>query len=72
MAQAATVSLLGVALGVLLGGIVGAAMLGADLKRPLVLPWATLTQIVIGIPLLGVLIAGLFTRSRLPMARRME
>jgi hypothetical protein len=38
----------------------------------LLLPWATLSQIVIGIPLLGVLIAGLFTRSRLPMVRRME
>jgi putative ABC transport system permease protein len=72
MAQAATVSLLGVGLGVVLGGIVGAAMLGADVERPLLLPWATLSQIVIGIPLLGVLIAGLFTRSRLPMVRRME
>jgi putative ABC transport system permease protein len=72
MAQAATVSLLGVGLGVLLGGIVGSAMLGADIKRPLLLPWATLSEIVIGIPLLGVLIAGLFTRSRLPMVRRME
>jgi putative ABC transport system permease protein len=72
MAQAATVSLLGVGLGVVLGGIVGSAMLGADIKRPMVVPWATLSQIVIGIPLLGVLIAGLFTRSRLPMVRRME
>jgi putative ABC transport system permease protein len=72
MAQAGTVSLLGVGLGVVLGGIVGAAMLGADIRRPLLLPWATLSQIVIGIPLLGVFIAGLFTRSRLPMVRRME
>jgi putative ABC transport system permease protein len=72
MAQAATVSLLGVGLGVVLGGIVGAAMLGADIERPLLLPWATLSQIVIGIPLLGVLIAGLLTRSRLPMVRRIE
>jgi putative ABC transport system permease protein len=72
MAQAATVSLLGVGLGVVLGGIVGAAMLGADTERPLLLPWVTLSQIIIGIPLLGVLIAGLFTRSRLPMVRRIE
>jgi len=72
MAQAATVSFLGVGLGVVLGGIVGAAMLGADIRRPLLAPWATLGQIVIGIPLLGMLIAGLFTRSRLPMVRRME
>ncbi len=72
MAQAATVSLLGVGLGVVLGGIVGAAILGADIERPLLLPWATLSQIVIGIPLVGVLIAGLVTRSRLPMVRRME
>jgi putative ABC transport system permease protein len=72
MAQAATVSLLGVGLGVVLGGIVGAAILGADIERPLLLPWVTLSQIVIGIPLVGVLIAGLFTRSRLPMVRRME
>jgi putative ABC transport system permease protein len=72
MAQAATVSLLGVGLGVVLGGIVGSAMLGADIKRPMVLPWVTLSQIVIGIPLLGTLIAGVFTRSRLPMVRRME
>jgi putative ABC transport system permease protein len=72
MAQAGTVSLLGVGLGVVLGGIVGAAMLGADINRPLLLPWTTLSQIVIGIPLLGVVIAGLCTRSRLPMVRRME
>jgi putative ABC transport system permease protein len=72
MAQAATVSLLGVGLGVVLGGIVGSAMLGADIKRPMVVPWVTLSQIVIGIPLLGTLIAGVFTRSRLPMVRRME
>ena len=72
MAQAATVSLLGVGLGVVLGGIVGAAILGADIERPLLLPWPTLSQIVIGIPLVGVLIAGLVTRSRLPMVRRME
>ena len=72
MAQAGTVGLLGVGLGVVLGGIVGAAMLGADMERPLILPWSTLAQIVIGIPLLGVLIAGIFTRSRLPMVRRIE
>jgi putative ABC transport system permease protein len=72
MAQAGTVGLLGVGLGVVLGGIVGEAMLGADIERPLILPWSTLAQIVIGIPLLGVLIAGIFTRSRLPMVRRIE
>lgn len=72
MAQAGTVSLLGVGLGVVLGAIVGGAMLGADIERALIPPWGTLAQVVVGIPLLGVLIAGIVTRSRLPMVRRIE
>ncbi len=71
MGQAATVSVLGVGLGVMLGTIVGASILGGNEALPFVVPWMTLAQIAVGIPLVGVLIAGLFTRSRLPLDRRM-
>lgn len=71
MGQAATVSVLGVGLGVVLGAIVGASILGGHEALPFVVPWLPLAQIAVGIPLVGVLIAGLFTRSRLPLDRRL-
>ena len=38
---------------------------------PWLVPWALVGTIGLAVPLLAVVVAGLFTRSRLPLARRL-
>ncbi len=38
---------------------------------PWMVPWPLLAVIGVGVPLVAVLVSGLFTRSRLPVVRRM-
>jgi putative ABC transport system permease protein len=71
MAQAALVAGLGVGAGLLLGAAIGATIM-SGLSYPLVVPWATVLVIGLGVPALGVLAAGGLTRSRLPMVRRLS
>jgi putative ABC transport system permease protein len=69
-AQAFSVAGLGALLGVLAGLVPGIAFVGALDSLHLVVPWGTLAQVVVGIPLLAAAAAWLFTRSRLPLERR--
>lgn len=39
-------------------------------NMPIVLPWTTLLEILVVVPLGAALLAALFTRSRMPLARR--
>ncbi|HEY6749402.1 MAG TPA: FtsX-like permease family protein [Mycobacteriales bacterium] len=71
MAQAALVAGLGVGLGLLLGAAIGLTIMSGLDGFPLVLPWATVLVIGVGVPALGVLAVGALTRSRLPMVRRL-
>ncbi|MDQ1711804.1 MAG: putative transport system permease protein [Frankiaceae bacterium] len=71
MAQAATVAALGSALGILAGLVPVIAVIAARAELRLVLPWATLAVTAAGVPLLAALVVGLFTRSRLPLERRL-
>jgi putative ABC transport system permease protein len=78
-AQAAVVAVLGVGLGVVAGGALGGLIvlmqrhggLGLDPTWRLVLPWPQLAAVGLGVPLLAVLAGFAFTRSRLPMVRRL-
>ncbi len=84
MLQAATIALLGIGLGVISGAIPGAA--AAWVTRygsgPVrihhavpwgdVVPWTTLGVLVIGIPITVALLAGVFTRSRIALAHRIN
>lgn len=70
MAQAATVAVLGTTLGVGAGLVPALAYLGADPARDVVLPWPSLTAVLVVVPLLAALCAAVFTRSRLPLQRR--
>ena len=70
MAQAATVSLLGSGLGVLAGIVPAAAIVSGQSDFPVVLPWGTFALNVVGIPVVTALLVGAFTRSRLPLERR--
>lgn len=77
-AQAAVVSVLGVLLGVLAGAVLGAVVvlmnrfpaLGFDPTWVIVVPWAQLGALVVGVPALAIAAGYAFTRSRLPMVRR--
>jgi putative ABC transport system permease protein len=71
MGQAASVAGLGALLGVLAGLVPVIAVVQASSGFPLVIPWLPIAGSVIGVPLLASLIAGLFTRSRLPVQRRL-
>lgn len=60
-------------------GLAGGAVTGVALSLPLMgrwsgagisVPWAFLAALVLGLPLLAALLAGLFTRTRLERARR--
>lgn len=75
MAQAAVVGVLGAVLGVAAGMLPGVAVtfpLTAEAggAHVLEIPWTLLGLLVLVVPALAVLAAGLFTRSRLPMVRR--
>lgn len=84
-AQSVVIGLVGTALGVVLGFVPGLAVTWPltansytsftppqDYSGPVIsIPWLTLLALVVGVPLLAGLVTGLFTRSRLPMVRRL-
>lgn len=70
MAQAAVVGGIGVLVGVGFGILVSGVMIGGFHAVSWAVPWLLLGVVVVGVPVLAMLVAGLFTRSRLPMVRR--
>jgi putative ABC transport system permease protein len=68
--QAATVAVLGTALGALAGLIPAYGVIRAHGGMPFAVPWQTIGFVVIGVPLLAALVTGSLTRSRLPSERR--
>jgi putative ABC transport system permease protein len=71
MSQAATISFIGSVLGVLAGLVPAVAIINARVDFPLVIPWGTLALVVVAIPMIIAALAGIFTRSRLPLERRL-
>lgn len=69
-AQAVSIAGLGTLLGVLGGLVPSLAFIGAIDGLEVALPWMTLVQVLVGIPLLAGVSAWLLTRSRLPLERR--
>ena len=69
-AQALAIAGLGAALGVMAGLVPGIAFVGAVDSLRLVVPWLTLLEVLVGIPLVAATFAWLFTRSRVPLERR--
>ncbi len=83
-AQAGVVAVLGTTLGCVSGIVSGVTLVllsrrelgvgGPDVPADsweIVVPWQNLSVLVVGLPLLAVVAAALFTRSRLPMVRRL-
>jgi putative ABC transport system permease protein len=70
MGQAATVAGLGTGIGVALGALVAVATLTGTALYPTSTPYRWLAAVLFGAPFLAIAVAGLFTRSRVPMARR--
>jgi putative ABC transport system permease protein len=84
--QAAVISVLGTGLGVLGGLVIGVAAIGATTDHyfgyssdgpapptlPLSVPWGTLGVLAVVVPTVAVTLAFLFSRSSLPMVRRIE
>lgn len=70
--------MLGVLLGVVAGAVLGAVVVlvnrfpafGVDPTWVIVVPWAQLGSLVVGVPALAIAAGYAFTRSRLPMVRR--
>jgi putative ABC transport system permease protein len=69
--QATLVGGLGVLLGGALGTVTGQLVLHSMPDYPITPPWPVLGAICLAVPLLGVLVVLLTTRSRLPMVRRL-
>ena len=69
-AQALAVAGLGTLLGVFAGLVPGLAFVGAVDALDLALPWLTLVELLVGVPLVAAACAWLLTRSRLPLERR--
>ena len=69
-AQALLVAGLGCALGVAFGTFVAYAARTTTGSPDFVIPWTNLAITAIAVPLLAVLVAALFTPSRLPLVRR--
>lgn len=69
-AQALAVAGLGTLLGVLAGLVPGLAFIGAVESLQVAVPWLTLVEVLVGIPLVAAVCAWLLTRSRLPLERR--
>jgi putative ABC transport system permease protein len=69
-AQALAVAGLGTLLGVFAGLVPGLAFIGAVDSLDLALPWFTLIEVLVGIPLVAAACAWLLARSRLPLERR--
>ncbi|MGN6332268.1 MAG: FtsX-like permease family protein [Motilibacteraceae bacterium] len=70
-AEALTVAGLGTVLGIASGFVPAVALIAAINRFRLVWPWTTLAEILVGIPLLAGATAWLFTRSRVPLERRL-
>jgi putative ABC transport system permease protein len=68
--QAATVGSLGTLLGLALGALVAVATLSGSNLYPTSVPWLWLAGLAATAPLLSMLVAGAFTRSRIPLTRR--
>jgi putative ABC transport system permease protein len=68
--QAGVVAVLGTVLGIAAGFVPAMAFIRADPELELALPWANLAVILLGIPLLAAVAAGLLVRSDLPLGRR--
>jgi len=69
--QAAVVAGLGALLGTVSGFVPTVAYIYADTELRLVPPWANLLLIAVVVPAVAALAAGLLTRSRLPLSRRL-
>ena len=69
-AQALLVAGLGCALGVAFGTFVAYAARTTTGSPDFVIPWANLAIMAVAVPLLAVLVAAVFTPSRLPLVRR--
>ena len=69
-AQALLVAGLGCALGVAFGTFVAYAARTTTGSPDFVIPWANLAITAVAVPLLAVLVAAVFTPSRLPLVRR--
>lgn len=70
-AQAATVAGLGAVLGTASGFVPMVAYLYAEPQMRFVAPWTNLLVIAVVVPAVAALAAGLLTRSRLPLSRRL-
>ncbi|MDQ1696950.1 MAG: putative transport system permease protein [Frankiaceae bacterium] len=70
MGQAAVVAGLGTGLGVALGALVGLATLGGSALYPTSTPYRWLSGILVVAPALAIVVAGVFTRSRVTLTRR--
>ena len=68
--QALAVAGLGTLLGVVAGLVPGLAFIAAVDSLHFSVPWITLAQVLLGIPLVAAGCAWLLTRSRLPLERR--
>jgi putative ABC transport system permease protein len=71
MAQAATIGAFGTLLGAGLGALVGVSLLQGSTSYPFTVPVRWLAGVVLAAPVLAVVVAGLLTRSRLPLTRRL-
>lgn len=71
MAQASVIALLGAGLGVVSGLIPAIAVVHARSGWPLTFPWTAIGVAVVAVPLLAAGLAGVVTRSRLPMVARL-
>jgi putative ABC transport system permease protein len=74
-AQAGYIAGLGAGIGLVAGVVTGGALSQSMAPQwlggsPIVVPWAFLATVVVGLPLLAALLAGLFTRTRMELARR--
>lgn len=69
--QAAVIAGLGAVLGTVSGFVPMLAYLYADTEFRVVIPWLNLLGIAVVVPAVAALLAGLLTRSRLPLSRRL-
>lgn len=70
--QALLVGGLGCVLGVALGTFIAFTLRKTTGSPSFDVPWATIAEMGIGVPLLGALVAALCARARLPLVRRAE